>query len=382
MSLFITPHFSFIGKGALEQSAQKIKECGSKALIVTGKHVVKSDAMKALTGLLDSIKVSYSVFDGITGEPTDKMIESGVAQFRSNSCDFCIGIGGGSPLDSAKAIVTMAVSDGSINDFCGKEIAGDISPVVAIPTTAGTGSEATKFTIITNTESQVKMLLKGDCLVPHIAVVDPSFSVSCPQSITAATGMDALTHAVESYTSKKATAMTDVLALSAVKRIMKNLKTAYNNPEDSEAREQMSVAAYEAGICINNASVTLIHGLSRPIGANFHIAHGISNAILLKAGLFFALDGAYDRFAQLGRATGAATDSESDKDAAEKFLSSIGTLCSDINIGTLSSLGVDKEEFLSKIDKMSEDAIASGSPANTIKAVTKEDCKVIYRQLF
>ena len=237
----------------------------------------------------------------LTGEPTDVMIKAEVSVFLQKGCDYCIGFGGGSPLDAAKAIAVMAANEGNISDFNGKEITKMAGSVVAIPTTAGTGSEATKFTVITDSVNDIKMLLKGDCLIPKIAIVDETFSLSSPQSVTAATGLDALTHAVVAYTSRKAMDMTDTLAVSAVKRIMKYLPVAYRDGKNREARHQMALAALEAGICINNSSVTLVHGLSRPIGALFHVAHGISNAMLLKACFSFALKGAYERFADLGR---------------------------------------------------------------------------------
>ena len=338
--------------------------------------------MKQLTALLDENGIGCVIFDGITGEPTDTMIENGFEMLKSSGCDFIIGIGGGSPLDSAKAIAAMAVNEGSIADYNGKEITGEILPLAAIPTTAGTGSEATKFTVITDSEKGIKMLLKGDVLVPKLAIVDSSFTVGAPKSVTSATGLDALTHAVEAYTSRKAFSMTDTLAVSAVKRIMKYLPIAYKEPDNSLAREQMSIAALEAGICINNSSVTIVHGMSRPIGALFHVPHGMSNAMLLKECLSFAVSGAYEKFANLGRETGVASDSDSDETAAEKFIDSLQNICDVCEIPTLEQYGIDRDEYYSKISKMATDAVASGSPANTVKEVTVDDCIEIYKKLY
>ena len=228
----------------------------------------------------------------------------------------------------------------------------------------------------------VKMLLSGPSLIPDIAIVDYDYCVSTPKSITAATGLDALTHAIESYTSKKAQPLTDTVALSAVKRIFKYLPAAYNDGNDVKAREEMSIAALEAGIAINNASVTIVHGMSRPIGANFHVPHGISNAMLLEKCLGFALDGAYERFAELARSIGAADKSDSDKSAAETLIMAINELCKECEIPTLAEYGIDKKKFYSVMDKMAEDAIASGSPSNTIKTVTKDDVIAIYKSLW
>ena len=382
MSHFVIPNHTVVGTNVLGEAAPLLKKMGNKAFIVTGKHVAVSDMMKQLTALLDENGIDCVIFDGITGEPTDTMIENGVEMLKSSGCDFIIGIGGGSPLDSAKAIAAMAVNEGSIADYNGKEITGEILPLAAIPTTAGTGSEATKFTVITDSEKGIKMLLKGDVLVPKLAIVDSSFTVGAPKSVTSATGLDALTHAVEAYTSRKAFSMTDTLAVSAVKRIMKYLPIAYREPGNSLAREQMSIAALEAGICINNSSVTIVHGMSRPIGALFHVPHGMSNAMLLKECLSFAVSGAYEKFANLGRETGVASDSDSDETAAEKFIDSLQSICDVCEIPTLEQYGIDRDEYYSKISKMATDAVASGSPANTVKEVTVDDCIEIYKKLY
>lgn len=382
MALFTTPKYTLIGENALEEAAPYLKMCGKHALVVTGKHVVKSQMMVSLKKALEEISCKYTIFDGITGEPTNVMIEEGVQAYIAAGCDYCIGIGGGSPLDSAKAIAAMITNPGRIQDYNGKVITEPIPPVVAIPTTSGTGSEATKFTVITDAEKNIKMLLKGDYLVPVIAIVDYRFTISAPKSITAATGMDALTHAIEAYTSRKALPVTDTLAVSAVKRIMKYLPAAYKDGSDRLARKELAIAAYEAGICINNSTVTLVHGMSRPIGALFHVPHGISNAMLLKKCLVFALDGAYPKFANLGREVGAATLSDSDETAAGKFLDALQNVCDACEIPTLKTYGINKDEFFEKMPKMAHDAIASGSPGNTVKTVTEEDCLAIYRSLW
>lgn len=382
MAYFAIPPHIFVGNAALSSAMPYVKTYGNRAFIVTGKHVVKSPMMKQLKKALEKAGIAYSIFDGITGEPTDRMIEEGLVQYKKAGCQFLIGIGGGSSLDSAKAIAAMAVNEGKIADYNGKEITGNVPGIVAIPTTSGTGSEVTKFTVITDQKKDVKMLLKGDCLIPDIAIVDSDFTIDMPKSVTAATGLDALTHAVEAYTSKKAFALTDVSAVSAVKRIMKYLPIAYQNGYDTKAREEMSLAALEAGICINNSSVTLVHGMSRPIGALFHVQHGMSNAMLLKDCLAFALDGAYERFAALGRAIGAAAEEDCDKAASEKFINAVEEVCKICEIPTLREYGIREEEFLPMIEKMAEDAMASGSPGNTRKMVTKEDCMDIYKKVF
>ncbi|MBD8973372.1 MAG: iron-containing alcohol dehydrogenase [Clostridiales bacterium] len=381
-SKFIMPKQVISGADALGQSKEVIRTLGTKALVVSGKVMNRIGNVRIVTDLLDEIGIGWAVYDDITGEPDDVMIDGGVEAYKANGCDFLIAIGGGSPMDSMKAIGALITNPGKIADYMGKEITNPLPPMVAIPTTAGTGSEATQFTIITDTKTSIKMLLKGTVLIPDVAIVDASFTVSSPKSVTNATGLDALTHAVEGYTSKKASPLTDVFAMDAVKRIFKYLPRAYADGEDMEAREEMILAALEAGVVINNSSVTLVHGMSRPIGANFHVPHGLSNAMLLKVCLTFALDGTYERFADLGRAIGVATEKENDETAAKAFLTAIIELCETLEVPTLAEYGVDKEAFFEVMDKMADDAIASGSPGNTRKTTTKEDVLRMYKELW
>ena len=281
-----------------------------------------------------------------------------------------------------KAIGSLVKNSGSISDYMGKVIDVEMPPMVAIPTTAGTGSEATQFTIITDTRKDIKMLLKGKVLIPSLAIIDPQFTMTAPPKITAATGLDALCHAVEAYTSRKAQTLSDTFAMSAVKRIFKFLPVAFHDGKNEEARVQMSVAALEAGIAFNNSSVTLIHGMSRPIGALFHVAHGLSNAMLMKECLSFALEGAYDRFADLGRAIGVATPEDSDQAASEKFLDAVVALTEELETPTLAEFGIDKEKFFEVIEKMAYDAMDSGSPQNTQRTITQADVEQMYKNLW
>ena len=269
---------TIFGEGALEIAAPYIADFGKKALIVTGKIITKTGLAAKVQDVLSVRGISSVVFNDLPGEPDDKMIDAALSVFKSEKCDFIIGLGGGTPLDTAKAVAAMAVLPGKLSDYAGKEMSGDFAPLVLIPTTAGTGSEATKFFVYTDTATDAKLLMKGDALLPKLAVIDYTYTISSPVSITVATGMDALTHAVEAYTSKKANPVTDIYCLDAIKRIFKYLPAAAKDGNDRTAREQMALAAYEAGVCINNSSVTLVHGMSRPIGALFHVPHGISNA--------------------------------------------------------------------------------------------------------
>lgn len=379
---FLIPKQIIVGEGALEKAISVWSEWGKKALIVADPMMVKLGNTDKVVDALHKAGLESAVYSEITGEPTDQMIDAGLTLYQNEHCDCLIAIGGGSALDSMKAIGALVSNGGKITDYMGKEITKTTPHMAAIPTTAGTGSEATQFTIINDTKNNVKMLLKGRVLIPELAIVDPQFTLSAPKKITASTGMDAFTHAAEAYTSKKATKMSDTFALSALRRIVKYLPIAYQDGANVEAREEMAIAALEAGIAFNNASVTVVHGMSRPIGALFHVPHGISNAMLDEKCFEYVIDGAYDRFADLSRAVGRATAEMSDQEAAEEFLKVVRELCRICEIPTLREYGIDEEIFMAELDKMASDAMESGSPSNTRKKLEKEDLIRIYKSLW
>lgn len=379
---FIVPGQMITGAGALEMARDTLGQLGKKAMIVTDKVMMELGNCAKVEKVLKSQKVEYTIYSEIAGEPTDVMIEKGLTQYKEEGCDFLVALGGGSPIDSMKAIGSLVKNGGNISGYMGKVIDVEMPPMVAIPTTAGTGSEATQFTIITDTKKDIKMLLKGKVLIPSLAIIDPQFTMTAPPKITAATGLDALCHAVEAYTSRKAQTLSDTFALSAVKRIFQYLPIAFRDGKNEEARVQMSVAALEAGIAFNNSSVTLIHGMSRPIGALFHVAHGLSNAMLMKECLGFALEGAYDRFADLGRAIGAADGADSAETASAKFQAAVVALTEELETPTLAEFGIDKEAFFNVIEKMAYDAMDSGSPQNTQREITQADIEQMYKNLW
>lgn len=379
---FLVPKHILVGEDALEKAVPIWSVAGKKALIVADPTMVQLGNTGKVAETLKKAGLDSVVYSDITGEPTDKMIDAGLFLYREEGCDCLVAIGGGSALDSMKAIGALVANGGKIANYMGKEITGPIPPMTAIPTTAGTGSEATQFTIINDTEHNVKMLLKGSVLIPDLAIVDPQFTLSAPKKITASTGMDAFTHAAEAYTSKKATKMSDTFALSAIRRIVKYLPVAYQDGTNVEAREEMAIAALEAGIAFNNASVTVVHGMSRPIGALFHVPHGISNAMLDEKCFEYVIDGANDRFADLARAVGRASADQDDEKAAGEFLKVVRELCRVCEIPTLKEYGIDQTAFFKELDKMASDAMDSGSPSNTRKKLEKEDLIRIYRSLW
>ncbi|NCB32913.1 MAG: iron-containing alcohol dehydrogenase [Erysipelotrichia bacterium] len=379
--IFLVPNKIISGTDALNTASDSLCGDGRKPLIITDPTMVKLGNLNNLTRVLTEKKISYTVYSGIDKEPDDQMICTGIDEYIAHGCDCLIALGGGSTIDSMKAIGMMINETKPISYFVGKQIECVMPHMTAIPTTAGTGSEVTKFTIINDTKTKVKMLLSGECLMPDLAVIDPKFTMTAPNSVTAATGIDALCHCTEAYTSRKAQPLSDTFALSAARRIFDNLLLCYREPNNEQARIQMSLAAAEAGIAFNNSSVTIVHGMSRPIGAFFHVAHGLSNAILLEGCMRFAAEGAVERFADMSRCLGFSS-SDSDDEAANAFIEKEAKLLKDLEIPTMSALGIKQEIYESLIARMTQDALASGSPANTIRPVSANDIDTLYRNAY
>jgi alcohol dehydrogenase class IV len=381
---FLMPNVLLQGLGSMEKLGTEIQRIGcKKALLVTDKIMEKTGYVGKLTSILDESNISHVIYDNVTGEPEDTFVYDGLEVYKDEGCDFLIALGGGSPIDTAKAIGILATNGGKITEYMGADkVAKPTPPVVAIATTSGTGSEVTKFTIITDTENDVKMLIGSPFVMPDIAVADPVLTLSVPAKTTAATGLDAFCHAIEAYVSKKATPMTDKLALAAIELISENLRKAWCNGEDVEARSNMMLASTLAGMSFNNSSVTLIHGMSRPIGANFHFAHGISNAVLLTTWAEFTYMAVPEKFAKVAEAMGENVEGLSDMDAALVAVEAIKRLCKDLEVPSIQEMGVKKEEFEKVLEKMAHDAVVSGSPANNPRNVDEKQIVELYKKAF
>lgn len=381
-NLFFIPQYIISGENALQMAMEHLRAFGDKALVVTDKAMVDLGNLKKLTDALEQAGSKYYVYADINAEPTHTMIDRGVELYKSEGCDFLIALGGGSPIDAMKAIGAVVANGGSICDYMGKKIEHHLPHMCAIPTTAGTGSEATKVSIITNTDTNVKMLLSDPKLMVNLAVLDSDFTMTVPPSVTAATGVDALTHALEAYTSIKAFPMSDLYAVSAIKKIFENLYEVYTNGSNAAARREMSVAAFEAGVAFSNASVTLVHGMSRPIGALFHVPHGMSNAMLLKVCLNYLKPSAIYRLYELSKAIGVYRVGMTREEGAEAFVTATNALLRALNIKSPMDYGITEDEFFKQIPKMAEDAMASGSPSNTRRMPTKEDLMKLYAEFW
>ncbi len=378
---FRMPPVVVTGCDASKEVGREVRKIGcTKSLIVTDKNLAKTEALSTVKASLDSEKISYEVFDGVITEPTIDYVEQGVEIYKRTKCDCCIGLGGGSPIDTAKAIAVVISNVGSIRDYIGiNKIPKNRVPLIAIPTTAGTGGEVTRYTIITDTQTNVKMLIGSSFIVPDAALVDPLLTVTVPQGLTAATGIDALTHAIEAYVSVRAQPMTDILAISAIKLLSGNLRKAWSNGSDIEAREKTMLGALQAGIAFSNSSVALVHGMSRPLGAYFHVPHGVANAALLGVVMDFSWMGNPERYGNIAVAMGENITGLSPTKAAQIAVDLVKRLIEDVKIPSLRQLGVNKKRLEEVVSQMAEDAINSGSPANNPRQASKEEIIELYK---
>ena len=380
---FFMPGEILSGENVITEGVRRIPKELKRILIITSSCNIELGFIEPFAGEITKAGKEYVLCGIVDSEPTDKIVEEGTLLYKSNQCDCILAVGGGSVLDVMKAVALMASNPGKISDYTDQTAAIRKTPfMAAVPTTAGTGSEATQFTVITDTENDRKMLIGNKELMPDLVLLLPELTMTAPLSVTVSTGMDALIHAVEAFVSKKAQPLTDNFALSAIRRIFEYLPRVYMEGSDREARTQMAYAALEAGIAFNNSSVTLIHGMSRPIGALFHVPHGLSNAMLAEVCLPFMADSSYERFARLALEIHVGNKENTDKENAGLFVEALAGLCRKCRIPSLKEYGIEKEEFLGKAGKMAEDAVMSRSPQNLRKEVTKEDILRLYSELW
>lgn len=325
-------------------------------------------------------------------DPTTSSVAAGLAAWRSapehERCDCVVGVGGGSSIDTAKAIAVLALAPPSarMRDFKVPHAPPAGLPIIAIPTTAGTGSEVTRVTIVTDDETSEKMLCMGFPLMPRAALVDYTLTLAMPFRLTADSGLDALCHAMEAFVSRRANPFSDAHALSAMRVIPSNLRAVCadlsRGRTNEAAREALMLAATHAGIAFSNASVTLIHGMSRPIGAFFHVPHGLSNAMLLPIVTSFSVAGARERYAECARAMGFARAADGDAVAIERLLEGLQGLCAELRVPTPAAHGVDASKYAELLCTMARQAIASGSPANNPLVPTEEQIVDLYLQVY
>jgi alcohol dehydrogenase class IV len=377
-----SPRIIRIGGGIASETGEVLQQLGlSKPLIVTDTNLIKIGHVKTLTDILDGANITATIFDGVIEDPTDTCVDDGLAALNAGDFDCIIGFGGGSPMDTAKAISFMAVNKGHVRDYkAPAQIDKCGLPIILIPTTGGTGSELTRWCVITDTKQPEKYNLSGLACVATAALIDWTFTTTKPARITADTAVDSLTHAIEAYVSKRAHPYTDAFALSAMPLIADNVRTAYADPENGPAREALMLAASQAGMAFSNASVALVHGMSRPIGAHFHVAHGLSNAMLLPAVTAFSVNAAPARYADVARVMKWASASDSNETACAKLVEGLKQLNADLQVPAPSTLNHAKDEKMFEL--MASQAIASGSPQNNPRVPSADEIVQLYHEMW
>lgn len=378
------PRIIRVGAGASAELPALLAALGlSRPFLVTDGFLVGSGLIDPLLHGLKAAGLEPRVFADTVPDPTVASIEAGLEALQQGSHDCVIGFGGGSPLDSAKAIAVLAVHGGRMADYKVPHVQDAPGlPVIAIPTTAGTGSEATRVCVITDEQTDEKMLCAGLAYLPVAALVDYELTLSKPRRLTADTGIDSLTHAIEAYVSRRANMFSDGIALSAMRLLAPNLRRVWADPADRAAREAMMSGALQGGIAFSNSSVALVHGMSRPIGAHFHVPHGLSNAMLLPAVTAWSAPFATARYAACARAMGIASDAEGDQSAVVRLVEELAALNRDLEVPTPAAHGIDGDRWHELIPTMCEQALASGSPANNPRVPTAEEMARLYRQVW
>ena len=378
------PRMMLVAGGAVRQVADVLQKFGlSHPLVVTDPVMVSTGIAERCLDPLATAGIALGVFSDTVSDPTDTVIEAGVERVRQGEFDCLVAFGGGSAMDTAKAMAILAAGRGKMRDYKVPVQADRADlPVIAIPTTAGTGSECTRFTVITDTERDEKMLIAGLGALPLAAIVDYELTYTVPPRTTADTGVDSLTHALEAYVSKRANPFSDALAVSAMQLIGAHLRTAYAEPRNAAGREGMMLGATQAGLAFSNSSVALVHGMSRPIGAHFHVPHGLSNAMLLPAVTRFSVAGAEARYADAARRIGFATEVDADGTAAGKLVTGLEMLNRELGVPTPAAYGIDESAWSGKMELMADQALASGSPANNPRIPSKAEIVRLYREVW
>ena len=383
--VFRAPRRIVTGRGCTNQVGAIAVEAGiTAALLVTDLNVRATGAADRVRESLAAAGVGSVVYDGVATEPVLEYVDAALAMLRECRCDGVVAVGGGSAIDTAKAVAALATNGGSLVDYQGTDKFKQAPlPLIAVPTTAGTGSEVTRVTVVTDQQRDVKMMLMAEALLPYAAVDDPLLTVTAPPGPTAAAGVDALTHAIEAYVSRRAQPLTDVLALDAICAIYRSLPAAWENGKDLAAREHMMWAQLQAGLAFSNSSVALVHGMARPLGAHFHVPHGMANAMLLPAVMRFSVPAAVGRYAAIARALGVGSEPEEPEEhVALRGAAAIESFVRGLKIPTLAGYGIDEASFRRVLPRMAEDAIASGSPANNPRVASADEICALYEEAF
>jgi len=378
------PSLLKIGGGSFSQVSSLLLDLRCRRpLIVTDPFMMNAGLAARLHTQIREAGLPSAIFSDTVPDPTSATVEHGVRVFVAGDHDSLVSLGGGSPIDTAKAIGMLANNGGKVSDYKSPNAPRLAGPThLAIPTTAGTGSEATRFTVITDVETEEKMLIAGDVLLPTAAIVDYELTLTMPARLTADTGTDSLTHSIEAFVSRRANPFADALALSAMRTIWTELPICFHEPENRKAREAMMMAATQAGIAFSNASVALVHGMSRPLGVHFHVPHGLSNAMLLPAVTAFSTSAASERYAICARTIGVAPAGANDDVAVAALIRGLYERNAELRVPSPREFGIEKERYFALIPTMTAQALASGSPHNNPRIPTVDEIGAIYREVW
>ncbi len=385
------PRGVHFGLGSSEKTGEIAKGYGGKrVLMVTDRILGSPGIIEKVSQTISRAGLQPVVYDGVVTEPTTQQVQEGLDIYKKEGCDVIIGLGGGSCIDAAKGISVLATNGGRLQDYEGRgKIKKPKAPLIAIPTTAGTGSEVSWGAVITDTERKVKFIVHSPMIIPEEAVEDPLLTLSMPPGITASSGMDALTHAIEGFISMReanqgygSPPMIQYFALPAMELISRNLRQAWANGKDIQARSDMLLGQLLAGFTFGNNGTALAHGMARPLGAYFHVPHGLANAICLPRVMEFTWPAATEKFALIAKAMGEEVGHLSTVEAAEKAVEAVKKLCQDIQIPKLSSLGIKREEYLKVLVQMAKDGLASGTPQVNPRVPTEKEIVELFKLVY
>ncbi len=380
ITLFRTTKRIVFGLGAIDKVGAEVQGLKKKkVLVVTDPGIVQAGLLEPLKQSLQAAHIPFALFDGVEPDPRLEVVQQCAELGRKEGVEALIGFGGGSSLDIAKVAAVLLTNEEDLTQFFGIDLIPNPGlPVILIPTTAGTGSEVTPIAILSDTREKLKKGIVSPHLFPEVALLDPQLTVGLPPVVTALTGLDALIHAIESYTSVNAFDLTDHLAFRAMELLFDNIRTAYARGEDLEARSRMLEGSLLAGIAFANAGVTAVHAFAYPLGGEFHVAHGLANSVMLPHVMRFNLLGNLPKFADIGSALGLDTEPLTDKEAALEALEAIMDLMEDLNIPRrLRDLNIPREGIPSLAEGVMK---VTRLLANNPRRITLEDARRIYEE--
>ena len=379
---FILNEVSYFGPGARKELPEVVKRLGkSKALIVTDAGLVKFGVAKMVTDVLDGASIPYEIFSDVKPNPTVTNVKDGIEAYKKSGADFIIAVGGGSSIDTAKA-VGIVINNPDFSDIVSLEGCAPTThksvPIVALPTTAGKAAETTINYVIIDEENHKKMVCVDPNDIPAVAIVDAELMYSLPASLTAATGMDALTHAIEGYITKGAWALSDMFEIEAIRMISRNLPTAVAEPSNAEARDAMAVAQYVAGMAFSNVGLGLVHGMAHPLGSLFDVPHGVANALLLPTIMEWNMPACLDKYPAIAEAMGVDIAGMTREEAAQAACDAVKALSIKVGIPQhLSEIGIKESD----IQALSEQAISDVCTPGNPRDVTIEEIIALYKKV-